>query len=71
MVNLQSTVNSMGEIVTQIIHFSYGEKRTFKNIVSSTITQWEFTKMKTTDGRMILINTKNVILVEVFNQKNK
>jgi hypothetical protein len=35
--NLKSTVNQQGEIVTQIIHFVGGEKRTFHGIVSESI----------------------------------
>jgi len=68
MQNLQSTVNQLWENVTQIIHGNYGEKRTFKNIISSSIIQGEFTKMRTTDGRMIMVNTKNVFLIEVFSE---
>jgi len=69
MQNLQSTVNQLWENVTQIIHWNHWEKRTFKNIISSSIIQGEFTKMRTTDGRMIMVNTKNVFLIEVFNQE--
>lgn len=65
-VNLQSTVNMMWEMTTQILHFVGGEKRTFEHIVSSTIKQGEFTKMKTKDGRLLMINTKNVLMIEVF-----
>jgi len=67
--NLQSTVNTIGDIVTQIIHFSGGNKRTFNNIISSSIKQGEFTKLTTTDGRMIMINTANVDCVEIFKQE--
>jgi hypothetical protein len=58
----------MGETVTQIIHFSNGNKRTFSGIITSTIKQGEFTKMQLTDGRMLMINTANVDCVEVFNE---
>lgn len=67
--NLKSTVNKVGNYVTQIIHFSGGNKRTFENIDTKTIKQGEFTKMMTKDGRMLLVNTENVDLIEVFYEK--
>ena len=67
--DLKSTVGKIGKLVTQIIHFSGGNKRTITNIISSTIKQGEFTKMLRKDGTMIMINTKNVDMVEVFPQK--
>ena len=66
-VNLKSSVTEVaGEITTQIIHFVGGEKRTFNNIKSSEVKQGQFTKLTTLDGRMILINDKNVLCIEVF-----
>lgn len=65
-INLQSTVNVLWPTTTQIIHFVWGEKRTFEHVISATIKQGEFTKMKTTDGRLLMINTKNVLMLEVF-----
>lgn len=64
--NLQSSVNKLGTTVTQIIHFSGGNKRTFSGIITESIKQGEFTKLTLTDGRMLLINTNNVDLIEVF-----
>ena len=69
--NLESTVNTMGETVTEIIHFSNGNKRTFHGIVTSTIKQWEFTKMNLTDGRLLMVNTANVDCIEVFKEVPK
>jgi hypothetical protein len=69
MLNLNSTVNQQGEIVTQIIHFVGGEKRTFHGIVSESIKQGQFTKFKTTDGTMICINDKNVLCIEIFKEQ--
>ena len=66
--NLHSTVNKRGEIVTQIIHFINGEKRTFENIKTNNIKQGQFTKLETVDGRLIMINDKNVLCIEVFTQ---
>ena len=68
MINTKSTVNEVGKLTTQIIHFSHWNKRTFSNIISSSIKDWTFTKLKLTDGRMIMVNSKNVDLIEVFNQ---
>lgn len=65
--NLKSSVNSIGKEVTQIIHFSGGNKRTFHGILSETIQDGTFTKMKLKDGRMLMVNSKNVDCIEVFN----
>lgn len=67
--NLQSTVNKIGATSTQILHFSGGNKRTFSGIISDTIKQGEFTKYDTTDGRLIMVNTANVDVIEVFPEK--
>jgi hypothetical protein len=64
--DLQSSIKSQGEYVTQIIHFIGGEKRTFENIKSTSVKQGQFTKLTTKDGRMILINDKNVLCIEAF-----
>jgi len=67
--NLKSSVNEIsGEIVTQIIHFINGEKRTFSHIKSRTIRQGQFTKFQQEDGTWIMINDKNVLCIEVFNE---
>jgi hypothetical protein len=67
--DLKSTVNQQGKIVTQIIHFVGGEKRTFHGIVSESIKQGQFTKFKTIDGNMICINDKNVLCIEIFKEQ--
>ena len=68
MVDLQSSVKSLVKYTTQIIHFVGGEKRTFENIESEYIKQGQFTKLITKDGRMVLVNDKNVLCIEVFPQ---
>lgn len=68
MIDLQSTTKKQGQLVTQIIHFIGGEKRTFENIKTSVIKQGQFTKLETADGRLIMINDKNVLCIEVFPQ---
>ena len=67
--DLKSTVSTMWKYVTQILHSVNGEKRTFEGIDTSSIKQWEFTKLKTKDWRMILVNTKNTWIVEVFKEE--
>ena len=66
--DLHSSVKEQGKIVTEIIHFIGGEKRTIHNIISSSIKQGQFTKFKLASGEMILINDKNVLMIEVFTQ---
>ena len=66
--NLKSSVNDIGEYVTQIIHFVGGEKRTFHNIDSTSIRQGQFTKFRQKDGTWVMVNDKNVLCVEVFKE---
>lgn len=69
-IDLKSSVTEIvGEYVTQIIHFTGGEKRTFNNIVTKTIRQGQFTKFQQKDGTWIMINDKNVLCIEVFNEQ--
>jgi hypothetical protein len=68
MKNLKSTVNEQGETVTQIIHFIDGVKRTYHGILSESIKQGQFTKMKCKDGTMLMINDNNVLCIEVFKE---
>lgn len=68
-INLQSTVNSQGEYVTQIIHFIGNIKRTYTGIKSETIKQGQFTKMIRKDGSMLLINDANVLCVEIYKEQ--
>jgi len=69
MKNLKSTVNEQGETVTQIIHFVNGVKRTYHGILSESIKQGQFTKMKCKDGTMIMINDTNVLCIEIFREQ--
>ena len=68
LINLQSTVNQQGETVSQVIHFKGGIKRTYHGILSETIKQGQFTKMKCKDGTMIMINDNNVLCIEVYKE---
>jgi hypothetical protein len=69
MQNLKSTVNEQGETVTQIIHFVNGVKRTYHGILSNSIKQGQFTKMKCIDGTMLMINDNNVLCIEIFKEE--
>lgn len=64
--NFLSSVNKCGKVVSQIIHFSGGEKATIEGVITESIVEGEMTKFKTEDGRYILINKKNVNWVEVY-----
>jgi hypothetical protein len=66
--DLKSSLREVGKNVTQIIHFIGGEKRTFYGINTNKIKQGEFTKLYQSDGTMILINSKNVLCIEVFKE---
>ena len=69
MKNLESSVTKQGKYVTQIIHFKGGYRKTIRNIDTDTIEQGQFTKFKCKDGRMIMINDANVLMVEVFTEE--
>ena len=66
MTGLKSSVAQKGKYVTQIIHFVGGHCKTIHGIDTDTIEQGQFTKFFTVDGRMVLINDPNVLMVEVF-----
>jgi len=66
MVNLHSTTQTKGEYVTQIIHYIGGEKRTIEGVETKSIKQGQFTKFNLKNGSMVLINDKNVLMIEVF-----
>lgn len=68
--NLKSSVSKKGKRVTQIITFLDGYKKTIQHIDTESIVQSEFTHMETDDGRLVLVNPKNVLLVEVFNEND-
>ena len=66
--DLQSSLKSKGEYVTQIIHFVGGVKRTFEGVSTSKIKQGQMTKLELKDGRIVIINDTNVLCVEVFSE---
>jgi hypothetical protein len=66
--DLKSTIGKQGRYVTQVIHYIHGEKKTIFDIDTTTIIQGEFTKMWDKDGRLYMVNAKNVLQIEVFKQ---
>jgi hypothetical protein len=69
MTNLKSSITQKGRWVSQIIHFISGEKRTFNNVDTHSIKQGQFTKFETKDGRLVMINDKNVLCIEIINEE--
>ena len=67
--DLQSTIKQQGKYVTQIFHFVGGEKRTYDGIEVESIRQGQFTKFRCRNGALVLINDKNVLMIEVFEDK--
>jgi hypothetical protein len=68
MIDLKSSIQKKGKYVTQIIHFVGGEKKTFNGIDTTYIKQGQFTKLLLKDGRMLMVNDKNVLCIEVFEE---
>jgi len=69
MIDLKSTVSDKGRWVSQILHFRCGEKRTFRNVDSHSIKQGQFTKFETKDGRLVMVNDKNINCIEIIPEK--
>lgn len=67
--DLKSSVEEKGKRVTEIITTISGIKKTFRGIKTETIEQGEFTHFETEDGRLVLVNTPNVLFVEVFKEE--
>ena len=70
MVNLKSSIIAKGRYVSQILHFVGGEKRTFNNVDTHSIKQGQFTKFETKDGRLVMVNDKNVLCIEIITEEN-
>ena len=67
--NLLSSVNKEGKYVTQIIHFKDGQRKTIHGIISHSIETGKFTKFNCKDGRMIMVNDENVLMIETFKEE--
>ncbi len=66
MVSLKSSITAKGKYVSKILHFVGGEKRTFNGVDTDSIKQGQFTKFETKDGRLVMINDKNVLCIEII-----
>ncbi len=60
MVSLKSSITAKGKYVSKILHFVGGEKRTFNGVDTDSIKQGQFTKFETKDGRLVMVNDKNI-----------
>jgi hypothetical protein len=67
-VDLESSVKNQGQWVTKIIHFIGGEKRTIESVNTHTIRQGQFTKFCLKDGTYLMVNDKNVLMIEIFRE---
>ncbi len=67
-IDLESSVKNQGPWVTKIIHFVGGEKRTIEGVNTHTIRQDQFTHFYLRDGNYIMINDKNVLMIEIFKE---
>jgi hypothetical protein len=67
-VSLKSTIITKGDYVSKILHFVGGEKRTFTGVDTSTIKQGQFTKFETKDGRLVMVNDKNILCIEIISE---
>jgi len=70
MVSLKSSIIAKGRYVSQILHFVGGEKRTFNNVDTHSIKQGQFTKFETKDGRLVMVNDKNVLCIEIIKEND-
>ena len=68
-INLKSSITEKGRYVSQILHFINGEKRTFNDVDTHSIKQGQFTKFETKDGRLVMVNDKNILCIEVIEEK--
>ena len=64
--SLKSSVEKKGKRVTQVITGVTGIVKAIRGIKTETIEQGKFTHFETEDGRLWLINDRNVMFVEVI-----
>ncbi len=67
-VDLESSVKFHGQWVTKIIHFIGGEKKTLEGVNTHTIRQGQFTKFELRNGSFVMVNDKNVLMIEIFKE---
>ena len=70
MVSLKSSITAKGKYVSKILHFVGGEKRTFNGVDTDSIKQGQFTKFETKDGRLVMVNDKNILCIEIIKEKD-
>jgi RimJ/RimL family protein N-acetyltransferase len=70
MVSLKSSITAKGKYVSKILHFVGGEKRTFNGVDTDSIKQGQFTKFETKDGRLVMVNDKNILCIEIIKENN-
>lgn len=70
MVSLKSSITAKGKYVSKILHFVGGEKRTFNGVDTDSIKQGQFTKFETKDGRLVMVNDKNILCIEIIKEEN-
>jgi GNAT superfamily N-acetyltransferase len=70
MVSLKSSITAKGRYVSKILHFVGGEKRTFNGVDTDSIKQGQFTKFETKDGRLVMVNDKNILCIEIIKENN-
>lgn len=64
--SLKSSIEKLGPVVTEVIGFIHNDQKTFVNILTDSIQVGQMTQFRTTDGKLVYINQKNVNFVEVF-----
>ena len=70
MVSLKSSITAKGKYVSKILHFVGGEKRTFNGDDTDSIKQGQFTKFETKDGRLVMVNDKNILCIEIIKEND-
>jgi GNAT superfamily N-acetyltransferase len=68
MPSLKSSITAKGKYVSKILHFVGGEKRTFNGVDTDSIKQGQFTKFETKDGRLVMVNDKNILCIEIIKE---
>jgi len=66
--NNGSSVYRVAKKTKQIFHFVGNVKRTFSNILTDEILEGEMLKLFLEDGRMLVINKKNLLMTEIFSE---
>ena len=62
----KSSVEKKGKKVKMIFHFVGEVVRTFESLDTHTIKDGQMFKIEHEDGRMLIINRKNLLMTEVF-----